>query len=217
MARNTGSMVCLVNQCGRLARRKSYCDKHYQQIKKWGEIRDRQKFEKCTAYGCERGTRSKYSPYCEMHYYRFRRNGTLDTVAKRVPDTECIAPDCYELAFYTTGECRNHYLAKRANGDYEKRVGKERNYNWLKDGELNYSAIHLRLAKYRGSAKDYHCISCGSPALHWAYQHNCQNEQIDDTNGRKLPYSPNLEKYEPMCVPCHKKLDLTIRQGDSNV
>lgn len=37
----------------------------------------RQRFAQCSVAECSRKPRSKSSPYCETHYYRLRRNGTL--------------------------------------------------------------------------------------------------------------------------------------------
>lgn len=214
--RYEGVNKCIVPKCERTTRRKNYCDKHYGQMRKWGEIRESKEYEKCTAPECERKPRSKQSPYCEMHYYRLRRNGTLETVAPRVPDSACIAPECTELAFHTTGECRNHYLGRQRNGDYAKRTGGEMHYNWLDVDEVNYCVVHQRLKKTKGSARGYKCESCGKQAKHWAYNHSSPDERMEEVSGYILPFSPNLEDYIPMCVPCHKALDLSASKSRRN-
>lgn len=68
-----------------------------------------------------------------------------------------------------------------------------------------YDAIHKRLRKERGPARNFECVECGNQANHWAYQHTAgDNEQR--THG--LPFSSNVEDYAAMCAKCHRKLDL---------
>jgi hypothetical protein len=46
----------------------------------------------CSVAGCAGLIRSKFSPYCEMHYYRIRRNGTPERirVIKYADSVNCI-------------------------------------------------------------------------------------------------------------------------------
>lgn len=51
--------------------------------------------KRCTIEGCEKTARSQASPYCEMHYYRIRRNGTIapkGVVGKWACCQHCGAP-----------------------------------------------------------------------------------------------------------------------------
>jgi DNA-directed RNA polymerase subunit RPC12/RpoP len=67
---------------------------------------------------------------------------------------------------------------------------------------MSHSAIHQRLRKERGPAREYPCISCGKTAYEWAYQH--QGEELQDIRGT---YSENIADYEAMCRSCHRRLD----------
>jgi hypothetical protein len=74
--------------------------------------------------------------------------------------------------------------------------------------EGSFSAIHQRLRKIRGLATNYACVDCGKPAQHWSYDHACPDERRDFKLG--LPFSIDLDHYQPRCVPCHKRLDLAV-------
>lgn len=56
-----------------------------------------------------------------------------------------------------------------------------------------YGAVHMRLRKRRGPAKNHLC-QCGQPARDWAYR---------NIRG----HSENLDDYVPMCRRCHKAFD----------
>lgn len=45
------------------------------------------------------------------------------------------------------------------------------------------------------------------PAAHWSYDHLDSQQKIDAECG---PYSTDLDRYVPRCVPCHKKHDLGV-------
>lgn len=211
-----GVGTCTVEDCGRTTRRKNYCDKHYQQVKNFGRVLHREKLEECSFDGCGKTPRSSYAEYCEAHYYRIRRNGTLEIVARRIPDAKCRVEGCESMAGYVSGECRNHYLGFQRNGDYEKRVGKGKSYNWLSDEKVNYNALHQRLRNYRGSAREHSCVDCGGDAKHWSYDHLSDGERLGRTGKYLVPFSPNLEDYSPRCVPCHKKMDIEMAEARSN-
>lgn len=75
---------CIVAECCRVAKARGYCNLHYQRIINTGcsSRPDKIRHERCTVGGCNMLPRSLYSPYCEMHYGRLRRNGTLLNVRK---------------------------------------------------------------------------------------------------------------------------------------
>lgn len=72
----------------------------------------------------------------------------------------------------------------------------EANNNW-RGTEVGYAAAHARLRRYRGNAD--HCVECGANddrAYHWA---NLTGNYWDTND------------YQPMCVPCHRKMDHQMR------
>lgn len=210
MKRSPSKTQCSVEWCDRPSRARSMCTKHYQQMKLWGEVRpDREKFSVCQADGCERKPRSESASYCEMHYSRLRRNGTLSIVAPRVPDSKCVVVGCNKKAFTTGGLCRNHSLGMKRNGDFKNHARGELAYNWVSESELGYKTAHRRVKTARGSASKYPCVDCGKKARHWSYNH-CAEHELSETHerGGVVSYSANIWDYSPRCVSCHKKFDL---------
>jgi hypothetical protein len=108
--------------------------------------------------------------------------------------------------------CKLHATRLRRHGDphvvipsdeRDLAIG-ERNTNWTGDG-ATYLAMHQRLRKHRGPARTRACFACGAPARQWSYDHCDPDERVSDDG---LPYSVNLDRYQPRCVPCHKAYDL---------
>lgn len=66
-------------------------------------------------------------------------------------------------------------------------------------------AIHSRLYRAFGYARDYPCIQCGERALDWAYLYTAGDEEIR-VDGQP-PWSPHMEDYAPMCRRCHSRFD----------
>lgn len=69
---------------------------------------------------------------------------------------------------------------------------------------LGSQAVHSRLTRRYGAAREHSCIACGAQALDWAYQYNSDDEVIWSNGGRG---SEDLECYAPMCRKCHIALD----------
>lgn len=72
-----------------------------------------------------------------------------------------------------------------------------------------YSTVHHWVAKKKGRAKDRPCLFCGAPAAHWAYMHGAQDQRLsaEGTREEGMPYAVDVEQYEPMCRPCHRRWD----------
>lgn len=208
---------CTVPGCGRKGPYRKYCTKHYLQMKKKGKIiPDSKQYTHCEVDGCNKPSRSRSQKYCEMHYYRVRRNGTTETVLVKVPDSECVADDCTDPAYYSTGECRNCYLRRQRNGSWVKHTSGENAWNWLGEEALNYRAVHQRVRAKRGSASQYECVDCGNIAKHWSYSHSSKNEKWGWHDGFYVPFGTSVDDYDPRCVPCHKRLDLEKCQERSS-
>ncbi len=88
------------------------------------------------------------------------------------------------------------------SGDRSSFAGKtgEQNSAWTGDN-ASYTAIHLRLRKERGPAKE--CIfGCGHSRYQWA--HNFDGESAD------------LEEYVAMCTICHARFDAAIKATNTD-
>lgn len=74
-----------------------------------------QQYDACTVDGCARPPRSAKNPLCETHYYRQRRNGTLqlkDGAADRRNHLSCIYCGCRgKGARYCSSRCRWRHQA----------------------------------------------------------------------------------------------------------
>lgn len=63
------------------------------------------------------------------------------------------------------------------------------------DQTTNYATLHKRVRKAFGPAVDYPCFrQCCRPARHWA----CVGDYA------------NVLDYIPMCVSCHKRMDMGL-------
>lgn len=210
MKRSPGKQ-CSVETCDRPSRARGMCTRHYGQVMTKGYTYELESFDVCQIDGCARQPRSTHARYCEMHYYRIRRNGTPEIVAKRVPDQQCSVEGCVNKAFHTDGTCRTCRLRMRRNGDYDYHNRGSKSHNWLSDDELGYKEAHRRVKRARGSASTHRCVDCGGAALHWSYNHAAKDEKWGrHEDGILVPFSTNVEDYEPRCVPCHKRFDLRI-------
>lgn len=205
---HTHVRTCAIDGCERPYRARGWCATHYARWKSHGTPDDRPIRTRCSADDCEQAPRSQSAEYCEKHYYRMRRNGTLKTVAPRVPDALCIVDECQVPAFTIEGECRNHALWRKRNGDYFKRGAGPLHFKWRDADEMTSSAIHQRVRKAFGAARDYDCVDCAKRAAHWSYNHRDPDERIDVVRGQQIPVGTGLEFYDPRCVPCHKRFDL---------
>lgn len=74
-----------------------------------------------------------------------------------------------------------------------------------------YYTTHLRLMREKGPARFHRCIECGNQAQQWAYDYKDPNEQR--MTSESSPYSSDLTHYQPMCIPCHRRLDKSMRES----
>ena len=202
--------ICTHKTCDLPIRCSGYCTKHYQQLRKRGYTYDLIAYEVCQADACDLKTRSKYAQYCETHYYRFRRNGTLDTIQPRVPQAACVVAGCKRPAERTDGLCRGCLDRLQRNGSFDYIDKKQ------PDELTTYTAVHRRLRTRNGSARNYSCVDCGGRAHHWSYNHQDPTPRYERVgrHPRPVPFSPNLACYEPRCASCHRRFDLrNIKEG----
>lgn len=71
---------------------------------------------------------------------------------------------------------------------------------------MSYKAVHMRLKRRIGPARNFPCVACGSHAHAWALKNGSPIERADK-NGR---YSDALEDYQPMCHSCHNSMDKSM-------
>jgi hypothetical protein len=168
----------------------------------------------CTVDECGKQTRSTRSPYCEMHYYRLRRNGTTDQLKPWTRhEGACKVDDCESPVDSRWGMCQMHVARVVRHGDplavtHQKdrdHPRGERHHGWLGD-DATYVVAHQRVRAWRGSASTHPCADCGTKARHWSYDHADPEERTSD----KGPYSLDPNRYVPRCVSCHKKFDCAL-------
>lgn len=161
---------------------------------------------KCSVLQCNKPVKTR--GWCQAHYFRWRRTGDAGTteIVKRYNGQPCNITECNKPA-KARGWCQMHHMRWTRHGDPltahqpRRRYGSDNNA-WTGD-KASYTAMHGRLRKTRGAAKNYQC-QCGSQAKQWAYDHTDPNQQVSDLG----PYSTDMNRYQPMCVSCHKTMDL---------
>lgn len=68
-------------------------------------------------------------------------------------------------------------------------------YNPFVTGSPEWHRVHWAVRKAYGSASDYSCIECDSPAKEWSWEHNTDPAEYNN--------------YWPMCLSCHRIYDMT--------
>lgn len=164
----------------------------------------------CKIDGCDRPARAR--GWCTGHYERFRKSGDAGPaeLQRKVPQSGvCEVYGCDNRPT-ARNLCKLHWQRWYRNGDPEivlptVRVGAD---HALWTDVPKYSAVHRRLRSYRGPAKGFACVDCGRQAEQWAYDHADPEEMADQVGGSVVPYSLDMDHYQPMCIPCHKRFDL---------
>lgn len=105
---------CSVEGCSRKHKAFGYCDTHYCQFKKYGEIRPLQKREKfkntiCLAEWCS--NLAGFKGYCKKHYDQLWRYGKIH----QDKPTTCLVDNCNEKVL-ASGYCSRHYQQIRKHG-----------------------------------------------------------------------------------------------------
>lgn len=153
------------------------------------------------------------SGLCEKHYYRMRRNGTLEPKRPKRPQREqCIVDGCAALDTGSSRLCGKHASRMNRHGNTTTVIipsrrnfpRAEQHWAWTGDN-ANYVTMHQRVRRALGKAVLRSCVDCGNPAKHWSYNRRGVAEVVDK---RGTPYSLDVNDYEPRCVSCHKRFDL---------
>lgn len=79
-------------------------------------------------------------------------------------------------------------------------------------GVRSYKAAHQYLAYHLGPASQHECADCDNPGQEWSYQGGDPNEiEGPNSKGQILKYSLDPSYYQPLCAPCHREKDRTLR------
>lgn len=113
----------------------------------------------------------------------------------------CDASDC-DRPIERRKWCRKHYERWRVHGDPE--------FTLLPRSD-GYLAVHKRLHRARGKAKEHRCEQCGEAATQWAYDHTDPDELTGWVHVRTTEFwmcwSTDFDRYKPLCSPCHYDFD----------
>ena len=101
-------IICRAPRCGRLARTKGVCYRHYQQLRLHGRfLTEDEEYsrlpERCAVEGCDAKPLAK--GLCMRHYGQKRRKGTVTHVELRKPQPCSVCSGKH----YARGYCRYHY------------------------------------------------------------------------------------------------------------
>jgi len=215
-----GMNTCSIDGCEKRAAGRGWCSMHYRRWRLSGDPGPAHRLDgpkplrQCKAPGCDSLTRTSGADYCEMHYGRVRRHGNVQALVIQRPRIgSCQVDGCRKPDTAKSGLCSMHAARITRHGDpsivihqRDRAIPRDQQHrNWAGD-EITYSGMHQRLRRLRGHARRYTCVSCGERARHWSYDHSGIAERIDPTLG--LPFSTDPNRYDPRCVPCHKRHDL---------
>lgn len=109
--------VCKVDGCGRSLKARGYCNAHYAQFKRVGQIvaaeintRVAVKPAHCVIAGCDNPVKGK--GLCGMHWARKNRHGHTRYPERTKLPKYCTFPDCTDW-LYAGGLCNRHYVRVR--------------------------------------------------------------------------------------------------------
>ena len=155
----------------------------------------------CRMGGCAKESRGR--GLCSTHWLRWRNHGDPNVVKVSGVDYNvkppCSVDGCDRLS-HGRGYCNMHLRRVSKHGDPAVlgQTGRP-----LIGDVPTWHAIHKRLSRTFGPAREQLCIDCAAPAREWSYN-GLDCAEIAAPEGR---YSLNLAHYDPRCVSCHRKFD----------
>lgn len=159
----------------------------------------------CSVPGCDR--RHHAQGFCDPHYRRTRRTGepgpaVIETQPPAPRRVGCLVQNC-ERPHRAKGYCNVHYNRQCRYGDAEAPLRTGGRAPGFRLPVVGYHGVHRRLRTTRGPASTHPCQHCGGAATAWAYTNDDPDERVDAA-GR---YSLDLDRYIPLCGPCHSAYD----------
>lgn len=153
--------------------------------------------------------RGGYCQPCVRAYYRV---WAATNLPPRQPRITCRATGC-ETRVRDRELCARHTCAEP--GCYRARDGRKllcwshRRGIPPRPVSMTYGAVHVRIRKANGSARDQLCADCGArPGHSWSYDHSDPAELTGEhTPGVPVQYSADPMHYQPRCRPCHGTFD----------
>ncbi|MFP5220514.1 MAG: HNH endonuclease [Actinomycetes bacterium] len=108
--------TCPAAGCDRKVYARGWCERHYRQVLRRGEVQPDRAPAECAVLGC--GRKAVTRGWCHGHYLRWSRTGDVraDVPLTRPNRDECRHPDC-ERGAHSAGWCRSHYRRLRLYGD----------------------------------------------------------------------------------------------------
>lgn len=108
--------LCEAAGCERDVYARGYCERHYRQVLRSGDVQPDRAPRVCAVEGC--GRKAVTRGWCHGHYLRWSRQGDVRAdvpLARPVRDT-CKVEDC-ERGAHSAGYCRSHYRRLQVHGD----------------------------------------------------------------------------------------------------
>ena len=169
----------------------------------------------CNVDGCNKPVRGR-TGLCYAHYMRKYRYGSPTAERPKNIPRKDITGKRYGSLLVVRYSGRGRWDCTCDCGtDTEVRTGDLNSGSVTSCGDRSthlrmdtcgYGAVHDRITRDRGPARDHVCVECGGVASHWSYDHTDPEVLIDQRLG--IPYSMDHDHYQPRCVPCHKTYDL---------
>lgn len=159
--------------------------------------------EKCAAIDCERDREARL--WCKKHWRTWRVHGDPNYKRESKPPPRCNIDDCYEVR-HAHGLCSAHlYRMQKYGNPFHQGPGQHSGRKTTDNP--GYACVHKRLARSRGKASEFDCVSCNGNAHEWAYAGGCPNEQVQEIRGICVRFSSDHSYYVPMCRKCHRAMD----------
>lgn len=179
----------------------TYCGMHHKRMRLYSTLADPAPRVRsiCTVEDCRDVVAGQ--GLCSRHVQRKRKYGTTDLPPKQTRPEACAVVGCANQVDELDW-CKKHATRWRRHGD-PATVLRGPEGPPLRD-DVAYRTLHSRLTRRRGPASQHPCVDCGGPADHWSYNHAGRDERL---NPDGLPYSPDLDAYDPRCAACHGTFD----------
>ena len=190
-------LICSIPDCNTKCYSRNYCRLHYAR-------RDKLIFEYYLIQLC----------WCEKPV----RKGCITCAEHHI----CSIDGCEKIAkTIETQLCPTHVQkvwTDSVPGRREKTNAKARQYRRPDDlgptrhlkEVVGYFQAHKRVKHSKGgSAKQFDCIDCGNPGMHWSLNNDAPivYEQYLEVRGITVHYSLDPDMYDSRCTVCHKTYD----------